>query len=139
MISCRTMCVHFPDGLSSLLPDLLCVVLHCPVICVSSRTLCRCIHLYISHRSALSLSHLVFCVSSPPLLGATDPLVCAPYWDSVRIYSDVLSFFFCSFILNISIHISIYLSIHLSTYTSIHPCIYPSIYLCGSCAAVPAV
>lgn len=29
--------VHFPDGLSSLLPDLVCVVLHRPVICVTSR------------------------------------------------------------------------------------------------------
>lgn len=28
VISCRTLCVYFPDGLSSLLPDLLCVVLH---------------------------------------------------------------------------------------------------------------
>ncbi len=38
VISCCTMCVHFPDGLSSLLPDLVCVVLHSPVFCVSSRT-----------------------------------------------------------------------------------------------------
>lgn len=79
MISCCTMCVHFPDGLSSLLPDLVCVVLHRPVICVSSRSaLCRCIHLYISHRSALSLSHLVFYVLSALLLGAIGLFVEGP-------------------------------------------------------------
>lgn len=39
VISCCTMCFHFPDGLSSLLPDLVCVVLHSPVICVSSASI----------------------------------------------------------------------------------------------------
>lgn len=47
MISCCTMCVHFPDGLSSLLPDLVCVVLHSPVICVSSRTAFVALHPFI--------------------------------------------------------------------------------------------
>lgn len=47
MISCCTMCVHFPDGLSSLLPDLVCVVLHSPVICESSHTAFVALHPFI--------------------------------------------------------------------------------------------
>lgn len=93
--ACCTVCFHFPDGLSSLSPDLVCVVLHSPVICVGLRTaLCRCIHLYISQRSALSLSHLVLHVLSLLLLRGlfAVPLARAQRRHHISIYSLIWTF-----------------------------------------------
>lgn len=61
VISCCTMCVHFPDGLSSLLPDLVCVVVHSPVICVSSRTAVVPLHPFI-HITQICVEFVTFAV-----------------------------------------------------------------------------
>lgn len=119
MISCCTMCVHFPDGLSLLLPDLVCVVLHSPVISVSSRTtLCHCIHLYISQRSVLSLSHLVCLAWIYRLQGLCATLTCA-YFGHLN--------FFCTVFRSLSIY-------HLPILPHIKP-------LCSSrhCNYIPSV
>lgn len=64
-------CFHFPDGWSSLLPDLVCVVLHSPVICVSSRTALCAESIYTYHTCLRWVCHIwVFYVLSPLLLAA---------------------------------------------------------------------
>lgn len=74
VISCCTVRVHFPDGLSSLLPDLVCVVLHGQVISVGSRTA---VHPFIHiTRICVSLSHwLVYILSRAPSRGFGRALV----------------------------------------------------------------
>lgn len=61
VISCCTGCVHFPDGLSSLLPDLVCVVLHRQVICVRSRAAVAPLHPFI-HITQIRVEFVTFAV-----------------------------------------------------------------------------
>lgn len=64
VISCCTGCVHFPDGLSSLLPDLVCVVLHRQVICVRSRAAVAPLHPFI-HITQIRVEFVTFAVLCP--------------------------------------------------------------------------
>lgn len=65
VISCCTVRVHFPDGLSSLLPDLVCVVLHGPVISVGPRAAVVPLHPFIRiTQICVSLSHCLFYILS---------------------------------------------------------------------------
>lgn len=65
VISCCTVRVHFPDGLSSLLPDLVCVVLHGQVIGVGARAAVVPLHPF-KHitQICVSLSHCLFYILS---------------------------------------------------------------------------
>lgn len=53
------LCVHFPDGLSYLLPDLVCVVLHSPVICVNPHTALLLLHPFI-HITEICVEFVTF-------------------------------------------------------------------------------
>lgn len=63
VISCCTVFVHFPDGLSSLLLDLVCVVLQSRGICVSSRTAVAPLHPFV-HITQICVEFVTFAVLS---------------------------------------------------------------------------
>lgn len=93
MISCCTLCVHFPDGLSSLLPDLVRAVLHSQLICVRSRTAVAPLHpfIHITQIRVEFVTSAVLCsVSSRSELWAClegDSLACAHFWRRMLFFS----------------------------------------------------
>lgn len=80
VISCCTMCVHFPDGLSSLLPDLVCVVLHSPsYLCGFTFSVAPPASIYTYHTDLLWVCHICcFYVPFPLLLGAISSFIESP-------------------------------------------------------------
>lgn len=104
MISCCTMCVHFPDGLSSLLPDLVCVVLHSPVIRVSSRTAFVPLHpfIHITQICAEFVTFGVLCSVSP--IAWSCRLVCGRSLCPVR--NNL--YMFCAQIKSLPVCLSVY-------------------------------
>lgn len=108
MISCCTLCVHFPDGLSSLLADLVRAVLHSQLICVRSRTAVAPLHpfIHITQIRVEFVTSAVLCsVSSRSELCAClegdDSLACAHFWRRMLLllfFSFNPLFVFCFFL-----------------------------------------